>query len=241
MNAATSNIADARHPSIQRLIDERGWNSLSEYDKVGAAYSFVKDEIAFGYNASDDLSASEVLADGYGQCNTKGNLLFALLVALGLPTRFHGFTIHKGLQKGAIPNWLQPFAPKRILHSWIEVKVADSWIELEGFILDSDYLQAIQARNPHAENFSGFGIATPSLRAPNVEWQGSSTYIQREGIADDFGVFATPDDFYRAHGTNMRGIRRILYRWVLRHLINRNVRRLRRERLPRPESLAVSR
>jgi len=73
----------------------------------------VRDEIAVGYNESDDLIASRVLADGIGQCNTTGTLLMALLRAVGIPCRFHGFTIDKALQKGAITGfayWLAPAA-----------------------------------------------------------------------------------------------------------------------------------
>ncbi len=66
MTVKTTRIADSNHPTVQRLIQERGWASLSDYEKIGAAYGFVKDEIVFGYNKSDDLSASQVLRDGYG-------------------------------------------------------------------------------------------------------------------------------------------------------------------------------
>ena len=56
----------------------------------------------FGYNIDDNISASKVLADGYGQCNTKGTLFMALLRACNIPCRVHGFTIDKKLQKGAM-------------------------------------------------------------------------------------------------------------------------------------------
>ena len=85
-----TNIINFEHASIQALIKNRKWQQLNEYDKIGAAYQFVKDEIVFGYNQSDDIAASDVLADGYGQCNTKGNLLMALLRVLAIPCRFHG-------------------------------------------------------------------------------------------------------------------------------------------------------
>ena len=83
-------IANHNHPSISALVNQRGWMSLPTYDRIGAAYGFVKDEIVFGYNRSDAIAASEVLQDGYGQCNTKGNLLVALLRHLEVPARFHG-------------------------------------------------------------------------------------------------------------------------------------------------------
>ena len=220
-------IANYDHPSIQTLISERAWKTLKAFDRVGSAYSFVKDEMAFGYNRSDDLPASDVLRDGYGQCNTKGNVLVALLRALDVPARFHGFTIDKALQKGAIPAWLFPLAPARILHSWVEIQWEGNWLPLEGFILDGAYLRALQERFPQATSFCGYGAATPDLQNPEVEWRGKPTYIQNDGIAEDFGVFDHPDDLYRQQGTNLSGWRRLLYEHVFRHAMNATVARIR--------------
>ena len=225
---AETKILNFKNENIQSLIKQRGWQKLSEFEKIGAAYAFVKDEIRFGYNKSDDLSASEVLLDGYGQCNTKGNLLMALLRALHIPCRFHGFTIKQALQKGAIPVYLIWFVPKYIIHSWVEVHYDNKWINLEGFILDRDYLCAIQNKySTTTSSFCGYGIATNCLSSPKVEWEGTDTYIQKEGIHDDYGIFNSPDEFYQQKGTNLSGIKRFLYSNVLRHLVNRNVNRLR--------------
>lgn len=213
--------------SIQNLISDRQWDKLSKFEKIGAVYRFVKDEIKFGYNKSDAISASEVLADGYGQCNTKGNLLMALLRALDIPCRFHGFTIERSLQKGAIPAYLFWLAPKYIIHSWVEVYYDNKWINLEGFILDDSFLTSVQIRFSGANEFCGYGVATTCLSKPGVQWEGQDTYIQKEGIHDDFGVFDSPDEFYASQGTNLSGIRRLIYQYVFRHLINLNVHKVR--------------
>jgi hypothetical protein len=168
-----------------------------------------------------------VLADGIGQCNTKSTLLMALLRAVGIPCRFHGFTIDKPLQKGAITGLAYWLAPQRIIHSWVEVNLEGRWIALEGFILDQPYLASLQRRFPQARRFCGYGAATPDLSAPGVEWRGQDTYIQKEGIADDFGVFDSPDVFYARHGSNLSGLKRWLYRRTIRHAMNRNVARIR--------------
>ena len=84
--------------SIQELIRERGWSELPEFERVRAIYNFVRDEVLFGYNVDDGIPASRVLADGFGQCNTKGTLFMALLRSCGIPCRIHGFTIDKKLQ-----------------------------------------------------------------------------------------------------------------------------------------------
>ena len=129
-------MVDFNHADIQQLVTQRAWKDLGTYAAIGAIYSFVRDEINFGYNQDDLLSASQVLQDGYGQCNTKGTLLMALFRAVGIPTRFHGFTIYNQLQKGAIPSYIFILAPKRIIHSWVEVYYQDKWINLEGYIID---------------------------------------------------------------------------------------------------------
>ncbi|MPY21327.1 transglutaminase-like domain-containing protein [Shewanella sp. YLB-07] len=224
----TTAMLDFKHPSIQSLVDKRDWAQLSQYDAIGAIYTYVRDEIQFGYNADDRLSASQVLKDGYGQCNTKGTLLMALFRAVGIPSRFHGFTIFNELQRGAIPNYLFSIAPKRIIHSWVEVELDNRWINLEGYIIDSDYLaQVQQSFGKQCQQFSGFGIATKSLSNPDIDWRGEDTYIQSEGIADDFGLYIQPDDFYKSYGSNLSGIKKFLFRYLLRHLMNANVNRIR--------------
>lgn len=221
-------MLDFNHPQIQSLIEQRKWRDLSQYDAIAEIYNYVRDEIRFGYNADDRIPASQVLSDGYGQCNTKGTLLIALLRAVGISTRFHGFTIYNELQRGAIPNYIFFFAPKRIIHSWVEVYYKERWINLEGYIIDKPYLKQIQGRFVEQnESFSGFGIATKCLASPDVDWIGKDTYIQSDGIADDFGTYEQPDDFYSKHGSNLTGIKKVLFRYALRHLININVSNIR--------------
>ena len=224
-------ILDYNHASIQKLIDERGWRNLSDKHTVKEIYYFLRDEIKFGYNRDDTISASEVLASRYGQCNTKSTLFMALLRALKIPCRFHGFTIYNALQSGAIPVYLMPMAPKRILHSWVEVLLADEWLNVEGYIIDQEFLAQVQAAFPDRKNFSGYGISVPCLQKPNNEFDGNDTYIQADGIADDFGRFDAPDEFYAKYGTNLRGLKKILYRYVLRHLMNHNVNCIRKNGL----------
>jgi len=220
-------LLDYSAPSIAALIERRGWRAPGTEARIRAAYEFVRDEIPFGYNAADDLPASQVLADGCGQCNTKGTLFMALLRALGVPCRLHGFTIDKRLQRGAVTGLFYALAPREILHSWVEVELGGRWINLEGFILDRPYLSALQARFSCAGDFCGYGVATDDFRAPPVEWTGGDTYIQHKGIVRDLGVFDDPDAFYARHGTNLAGWKRRLFERVVRHAMNRNVARIR--------------
>ncbi len=152
----------------------------------------------------------------------------ALLRACGVPCRFHGFTIDKSLQKGAIAGIAYALAPRSIIHSWVEVQVDARWVNLEGFILDRPYLESVQRRFPDVQGpFCGYAIATPDLQNPPVQWKGEDTYIQKEGINRDYGVFDSPDQFYERHGANLGGVKRVLFQSVVRKWMNRNVSRIR--------------
>ena len=228
---AESPLLDFSAPLIRELIEARGWRALNGKDRIGAAYDFVRNEILFGYNADDALPASRVLQDGYGQCNTKGTLLMALLRALEVPCRFHGFTIDKGLQRGIVPELVYALAPKDIIHSWVEVEFEDQWLRLEGFILDDQVLNALQAYFPDRSSLCAYGAGTDCLQAPRVDWAGQSTFIQKTGINRDLGVFDSPDAFYAKH-RQLTGLRGLLYRFIIRHWLNRRVAKIRRGEIP---------
>lgn len=123
-------MLDYENPAIQRLISEKNWKSLPEFERIKSIYNFTRDEILFGYNIDDNIPASKVLRDGCGQCNTKGTLFMALLRACNIPCRIHGFTIDKELQKGAMTGFVYRNAPKNIFHSWVEVFFEEKWYEL---------------------------------------------------------------------------------------------------------------
>lgn len=219
-------------PSIQRLVTEKQWGQLPEYDRIGAIYDFVRNDIAFGYNRADNISASEVLADGYGQCNTKGTLLMALFRAVGISCRLHGFTIEKALQRGVVPEIAYALAPANIVHSWVEVHYDGRWIALEGFILDDPFIKSMQHYFPDRNGLCGYGIGTETLKKPDVKWCGRDTYIQSTGINQDFGVFNSPDEFYRNHSQGFGFIRNFLYKNIIRHWMNRRVRGIRNGVVP---------
>ena len=119
---AETPMLDFSHPAIRRLVDQRGWRGLDEFERVKATCDFVRDEVLFGYNVDDAIPASRVLADGYGRCNT---------------------------------------------------------------------------------------------------------YIQSEGINRDFGVYDSPDALLREHHQEMSPVKAFVYRNLGRHLMNRNVAKVR--------------
>lgn len=219
------NYSDER---IQRLIKDRKWKNADKFECLKAIYNFVRDEILFGYNVDDSILASQVLSDGYGQCNTKGTLFMALLRACGIPCRVHGFTIDKKLQKGAMTGFVYKSAPKNVFHSWVEVYFEEQWYELEAFILDKAYLTKLQEKNSDCIGaFCGYGVAVKDFKHPVIDFERNNTYIQSEGINQNFGVYDSPDELLKEHHQEISGVKAFLYRNLGRHLMNRNVRRIR--------------
>lgn len=216
---------------IKELVEKQNWSSLNDLQKVQEIYNFVRNNIKFGYNVSDEISASEVLADGYGQCNTKSSLLMALLRSVGIPNRIHGFTIDKSLQKGAITGFWYRLAPKNILHSWVEVYLDDQWYFLEGVILDDLYLKSLQDKfKEKGSTFCGYGVYTSDFLNPQIEFDKNHTFIQEKGINQDFGIFDNPDLFYNRHQQKISFIKKFLYAKIVRHIMNRNVEMIRKSR-----------
>lgn len=221
-------MLDYQSKAIQTLIKNKGWKQLSSYECIKEIYNFIRDEILFGYNVDDCIPASKVLKDGFGQCNTKGTLFMALLRACNIPCRVHGFTINKKLQKGAMTGMVYRNAPQNVFHSWVEVYLEDSWYELEAFILDKKYLEKLQKINCECVGaFCGYGVAVKDFQNPVIDFERNNTYIQSEGINQDFGVYASPDELLKEHHQEMSILKAFAYRYFGRHLMNKNVRKIR--------------
>ncbi|MDC7288936.1 transglutaminase-like domain-containing protein [Blautia schinkii] len=214
--------------NIQGLINERQWIKTDECNRIKQIYNYVRDEILFGYNVDDSIPASKVLSDGYGQCNTKGTLFMALLRGVNIPCRIHGFTIDKELQKGAMTGIVYKNAPKNIFHSWVEVYLDGMWYELEAFILDKKYLSQLQSINATCSGaFCGYGVAVKDFYNPIIDFERNNTYIQSEGITQDFGIFDCPDNLLKEHHQEMSPFKAFIYRNLGRHLMNHNIKKIR--------------
>ena len=221
-------MLDFSNNDIQQLIADKGWILQTDFEKIKSIYEYVRDKIKFGYNIDDSIPASRVLSDGYGQCNTKGTLFMALLRAVHIPCRVHGFTIDKKLQKGAMTGIVYKFSPNNVFHRWVEVYLDGVWYELEAFILDKEYLHKLQTANLDCEGaFCGYGVAVKDFKHPIIDFNRNNTYIQSEGINQDFGIYDSPDELLQEHQQEMSIIKAFAYRNLGRHLMNRNVRKIR--------------
>lgn len=55
LHLRATRLLDHEHPALRALVEQHGWRRLARTERIGAIYAFVRDEIAFGYNASDDI------------------------------------------------------------------------------------------------------------------------------------------------------------------------------------------
>ena len=205
------------------LITQTEWLWLLPLSLVGVIAGII-------YSVFDRITskASKVLKDGIGQCNTKGILFMALLRGCNIPCRIHGFTIDKVLQKGAMTGFTYKKAPKNIFHSYVEVYYDNVWYELEGFILDKEYLTMLQERFSECNGpFCGYGVAVKDFKNPLIDFNKNNTYIQSEGINNDFGIYDNPDILLKEHHQELSYIKKFLFKHYGRHKMNKNVRRIR--------------
>jgi hypothetical protein len=221
-------LVNYNHPSIQKLIADQHWKDAEEYEKIRQIYDYVRNRIKFGYNRGDDVPASEVLSDGYGQCNTKSILLMALLRGASIPCRIHGFYIDKKMQKGALTGIIYAFAPDNIVHAWTEVWFRDKWVALEGVIIDDPYLEQVQDKLcSYNGGYIGYGVSIKDKTGINLCWRGDSTYIQSFSITEDLGYFADPDDFFAKYNNAKSPVKKLVLN-LLRKRVNRRTDAIRR-------------
>ena len=54
-------MVDFSNPAIQKLIQNMKWKEMGEFERIKAIYNYVRDDVLFGYNIDDGISASKVL------------------------------------------------------------------------------------------------------------------------------------------------------------------------------------
>lgn len=217
-----------RDQEIAKLVMSKNWNNLDEYNKIGAIYSYVQNDILLGYNKCDDLTATQVLADGIGQCNTKAVLLMALLRAVGIPCRLHGSKVTKAFQRSLMPKIMARLAPPFIVHTWVEVCYNGEWLSLEGVITDKAYISGLRQMFPdYKGEFFDYAVAVKDFSDLQIDWNGENTAIQQQAIQVDLGIYDSPDEFYAEYKQDYRGIKKFLYENIGRKIMTKRVARIR--------------
>ena len=222
-------LLDYQASPIQALIAQKGWEALpTKTALIEAAYTFVRDEIAYGYTSRFQIPASVVLASKQGNCITKTTLLMALLRRLGIPCRLKAGLVQKVIHRGLLHGMSYALSPAELHHTWLEVRYNNRWIEIGGHIVDRPYLQKLQAKFPDfMGSFYGYGIAVIHFRNPPIQWEENDTFVQDRALKDSLGTFSDPDTFFKSYPQAEKYTRSIRYKTILRSTLNSAISTLR--------------
>jgi hypothetical protein len=98
---------------------------------------------------------------------------------------------------------------------------------LEGFILDVDYLCKLQDKFKDCSGcFCGYGVAVQDFKNPSIEWNENDTFIQKEGIIKDLGVFDTPDELFAVHKQKVGRFKVFMFKNFVRQKIKKNIEKI---------------
>ncbi|MEA4860812.1 hypothetical protein SDC9_61307 [bioreactor metagenome] len=222
-------LLDYQASPIQALMVEKGWESLStKTAQIEAVYTYVRDEIAYGYTTRFQISATQVLASKQGNCITKTTLLMALLRSIGIPCRLKAGLVEKVIHRGLLHGMSYTLSPAELYHTWLEVRYNNRWVEIGGHIVDRPYLQKLQAKFPDfMGSFYGYGIAVLHFRNPPIQWEENDTFVQHKAIKDMLGTYSDPDGFFKAYPQAEKYTSSIRYKTILRSTLNSAITTLR--------------
>lgn len=222
-------LLDYQASPIQALMVEKGWESLStKTAQIEAVYTYVRDEIAYGYTTRFQISATQVLASKQGNCITKTTLLMALLRSLGIPCRLKAGLVEKVIHRGLLHGMSYTLSPAELYHTWLEVRYNNRWVEIGGHIVDRPYLQKLQAKFPDfMGSFYGYGIAVLHFRNPPIQWEENDTFVQHKAIKNILGTYSDPDGFFKAYPQAEKYTSSIRYKTILRSTLNSAITTLR--------------
>lgn len=224
-----SYLLDYRDPTIDHLVSSKGWNvEIANEELIREIYTYVRDEIAYGYTKSFATPASGVLAEKQGNSITKSILFMALLRSRGIPCRFYAMTKSTVIFRGLLPGFRYKLARRHPYCAMVEILYKDKWVAVEGHIIDKPYIQNVQHKYPlHKRSFYGYGIATLDFYNLDKEWDVSSVIMQSRVIKRDLGPFNTPDTFFSQVPQAEGYAQSLIYKAFTRPRLNRSIQKMR--------------
>jgi hypothetical protein len=93
------------------------------------------------------------------------------------------------------------------------------------------YLNKLQDKFNDCEGFfCGYGVAIQNFKNPPIEWNENDTYIQKDGITKDLGIFDSPDELFAVYKQKVGCFKEFMFKNIIRHLMNRNIKKIRESR-----------
>ena len=193
---AASRYLDFEHPNIRAAVSEATIGLRSPVERAIRIHDFVRDEVKFGWSSGFyDQSASEVLRNKVGYCNTKSTLFVAMLRAAGIPARQYFVDIHTSI----LAPFTDPGTPY-VDHSFTEVNLEGKWLSVDSYIVDKRLFVRAKRKLQQESKPLGYGVHIDGT----CDWNGQANSFAQfvksgrfSGLStNDYGVFEDVGAFY---------------------------------------------
>jgi hypothetical protein len=190
-------LVDFAHPTVKETARRLTAGATTDRERLERLFYFVRDEIKFAFPKEGDLvKASETLASGKGQCNTKGVLFLALCRAAGMRARIHFSLIRKEIQRGLFVGLLYRIMPDLISHGWLEVFVEGKWRRIDSYINDEPFYLAGRDELKRRGWDTGFSISCSKGESSTDFDIDRERFVQMDAVVEDQGVWDDPEDYF---------------------------------------------
>lgn len=229
MKTEIKNLADYDNPIVKNKAIRLTKCCEKVEDKIAALFYYVRDDIKFQLPVElDFVPASRTIKYGYGVCNNKTILFLALCKAIGIESRIHFSLIDKSIQRGLIRGFFYWIIPQKISHSWLEVKINNTWFPIDSYINDAEYYTAAK-KKLHLNGWKiGYSVAC-SKNASSIELDfKKEQFVQMDAVSDDHGVFDNPEDYFNSpHYKNRPNALSLFFYRILIGSVNERIKKMR--------------
>lgn len=154
------NYIENNDPEIENLVRDLCKGISDEKAMLERIFNYVRDDIEFAFlKEADDLTATQVLEYGKGQCNNKSILFHTLLKSAGLKSRIHFSSIKKEIHFGLFRGLVYKLMPNEISHSWVEVKIDGGWIVIDNYINDLKFYKGGKRKLQSEGRLTGYSVS----------------------------------------------------------------------------------
>lgn len=202
---------------------------VTDRDKAVALHNYVQ-SLPFGCVADFlNTKASDVIAQGYGDCHTKGPLFVALLRAASVPSRLRFVTLPTRFLTGIIETGVSSMT-----HAIAEVYLDSRWYQTDTYVVDADLNRAARELLAAKNMQLGYGVHALGEQAWNGTQDAHAQYTQADPSSlpvVDWGVAHDPAHFYadKSHAA-LRQSFTVRVKWMLgAHIVNRKVEQIRQQ------------
>ncbi len=227
MNAVEM-LSDYDHPFVQSTASQITSSKTNQMEKLEAIFSFVRDEIKFGFPPKwDKVKASETLQYRMGYCNTKATLFLALCKVADIPARIHTGLIDIEIMRGVFPSFAFPFLPSAGGHSWMEINIEDEWKPIDSYINDKPFYDGALKRLQESGKMTAFSISHAKGDSSCDFNFGEKGFVHMGAVLEDHGTWNDYSEYMSSEKySSMNRIQLMSYP-LIALISNRNIEQIR--------------